>query len=49
VEGHFVSPKKKESREVIVRSVVLTFGDLVVSELARLKRTGPSMPVMSDK
>jgi len=40
---------KEESREVIVRSVVLAFGDLVASDLSWLvlKHTGPSMPVKS--
>jgi len=31
---------KKESREVIVRSVVLAFGDLIASELAHFKAYG---------
>ena len=39
---------KKESRQVIVRSVVLVFGDLVACELARLKHTGPTLPVKSN-
>jgi len=40
---------KKESSEVIVRSVVLVFGDLVACELAHLKRTGASLPVKSNE
>ena len=50
VGGHFAS-RKKGAVKSLFGGVVLTFGDLVASQLVRFKayRSGPSMPVKSNQ
>ena len=48
MEGHFTSQKKRAVKSLF-GGVVLTFGDLVASELIRFKVYGSIMPVKSDQ